>query len=421
MNKKHLGESGARELVQMVHDNADNIATLAEISEGLSAIKADKSELDTAYERTWSIPSYTALQELVRSGRHLTKLRYGDIFVIDAAEHTSTYSDGETTITADDRPLTEYRFKVIGRDEEELADPTLSHSLTLKCIEAQWPKRYNREALLVAQQAMPAGVYTVTVPADCGFKTEEAVFKIGVTQPLSAGDWVAFGNSATVSAGSPVRYSLDTSIDGVSFTGSFATADDLEEKGDQYTSLGNADGSVAGINFFAHALVGGSEYSLSDIKVWIGSDKSAAELEAEWASSAPYAIKPKSFDDGFLYLLDPDFVEILAPVKKKTLEYAIDGTATLVESVETAFLESYTEMMGDYVATWQIDGVDSGHVYEGSRYGYYNCFGIDMIDDDDKAHMQIIRSAHCYYNTPLKMGKYTTSFTPYAFPCVVIA
>ena len=41
MNRKYIGEGGARELVTMVHDNADNIAALAEISEGLSAIKAD--------------------------------------------------------------------------------------------------------------------------------------------------------------------------------------------------------------------------------------------------------------------------------------------------------------------------------------------------------------------------------------------
>lgn len=309
--------------------NDEEIATLA--------------EFDTAYERTWYIASYAELVQLVKSGRHLKKLRYGDIIVIPAADHSQQVEGASLEMGTN--TLTAYRFHVHGLDEEELVDQTLEHSLTLKCIEPVFQKYYNREVLFVAQETMPAGVYLITVPPDCGYKTEEAVFKVGVTQALDAGDWVAFNGPSNIYFTSNGAFTLYTSLgSSVTFKGNFATDDDLTENAEQYTELGDADGSVTGINFFAHAMGGGSEYSLSDIRVWANSSQSAAQLEANWTSAAPYAIKPKSFDDGFLYLLDPAFVAVLKPVKKKTLEFALDGTVTLVESNETAFLKLHRDL-----------------------------------------------------------------------------
>lgn len=388
--------------------NDEEIATLA--------------EFDTAYERTWYIASYAELVQLVKSGRHLKKLRYGDIFVIPAADHSQQVEGASLEMGTN--TLTAYRFRVHGLDEEELVDQTLEHSLTLKCIEPVFQKYYNREVLFVAQETMPAGVYLITVPPDCGYKTEEAVFKVGVTQALDAGDWVAFNGPSNIYFTSNGAFTLYTSLgSSVTFKGNFATDDDLTENAEQYTELGDADGSVTGINFFAHAMGGGSEYSLSDIRVWANSSQSAAQLEANWTSAAPYAIKPKSFDDGFLYLLDPDFVAILKPVKKKTLEFALDGTVTLVESNETAFLESYTEISGAYNSSWAIDGNPTGYIFEGAKYGYYNHFGADMIDEEGTAYNQLLRSTHPHYNIPLVKGRNSTETVGghYAFPCVVIA
>lgn len=388
--------------------NDEEIATLA--------------EFDTAYERTWSIASYAELVQLVKSGRHLKKLRYGDIIVIPAADHSQQVEGA--ALSTGSNTLTSYRFRVHGLDEEETVDQTLEHSLTLKCIEPAFRKYYNREVLFVAQEAMPAGVYLITIPPDCGYKTEEAVFKVGVTQALETGDWVAFGGPSNIHFTTNGAFTLYTSLGGsVTFKGNFATDDDLVENAEQYTELGDADGSVTGINFFAHAMTGGSEYSLSDVRAWANSNQSAAQRETNWTSSAPYAIKPTSFDDGFLYLLDPDFVSILKPVKKKTLEFALDGTVTLVESNETAFLESYTEMSGAYNSSWLIDGVPTGYVFEGAKYGYYDHFGCDMIDEEGTAYNQLLRSTHPHYNIPLVKGRNSeeTVGGHYAFPCVVIA
>lgn len=388
--------------------NDEEIATLA--------------EFDTAYERTWYIASYAELVQLVKSGRHLKKLRYGDIIVIPAADHSQQVEGASLEMGTN--TLTAYRFHVHGLDEEELVDQTLEHSLTLKCIEPVFQKYYNREVLFVAQETMPAGVYLITVPPDCGYKTEEAVFKVGVTQALDAGDWVAFNGPSNIYFTSNGAFTLYTSLgSSVTFKGNFATDDDLTENAEQYTELGDADGSVTGINFFAHAMGGGSEYSLSDIRVWANSSQSAAQLEANWTSAAPYAIKPKSFDDGFLYLLDPAFVAVLKPVKKKTLEFALDGTVTLVESNETAFLESYTEISGAYNSSWAIDGNPTGYIFEGAKYGYYNHFGADMIDEEGTAYNQLLRSTHPHYNIPLVKGRNSieTVGGHYAFPCVVIA
>lgn len=404
MNRKYIGEGGARELVTMVHDNADNIAALAEISEGLSAAKADRTELDTAYERTWQIGSYSELQALVRTGRHLTKLRYGDIIVVSVSGSS----------------LSEWRFMVRGKDEDKPSNPDFTHSLTLKLIEPIFRSEegFGREALSLFPEGLAAGVYQVELPGFDTIYSDCSYLYFRITEDLAA-------------AG--VRYiALDIkngTIQGFE-TAPGQTVSSLVEsikvrpETVEIIPLGVADGSEDGLNIFSRALLGGGEYSHSDLRSWLNSSASAEERAASYgaADKTEFALEPAVYDKGFLAYLEPDFLAVLGAVDKTTIEYHTDGSTFAVTNEEKAFLESYSEITGHSPL---VETTSGQMVSEGDKYGFYNEFPPVMTDSDGNAVTELLRTTHPNDLVPLRFAYETKAAqgadkNTYLFPCVCI-
>lgn len=197
------------------------------------------------------------------------------------------------------------------------------------------------------------------------------------------------------------------------------------------TVLGTADGNTPGINIISRAIQGEGIYSKSNAYEWMNSSLSAADREAAWTNHGnDFAIKPtvlgNSFENGFLYQLDPAFVAILGEVKKTNIEYNLDGTAVVRESNDKVFIESYAELTGvtePYAVVTPTGGGDPVIMTEGSKYGYYDRFSEEGHAENGSPRKTLLRTCTPGDLTPVTYGisqRYIHEERAYAFPCVCV-
>ena len=274
----------------------------------VSGLKADniKEAVDELNAKSFDascLESWDELKHLVRSGRASEFIKIGDRF----------------TCNRNGKELT---WIVIGIDTDKPADKNLKHSLTLQldeCI-SNIPFTVPEAGCFLFTPLIPGNYYVgltnyADTPDYYGLTVEEEI-KEDCLLRFSEGKVYVYNKDRT------------TIISTLDITSSSKNKSDMTGK------------EITPANYRIHNNMGNLDYSKSDIRQWLNSDKSGW-----WESKSLCSLVPKDYLSvpGFMNGVDEDFLNAVNPVVKVTV--LPDGKT--VETADKFFLISSEEIYAE--------------------------------------------------------------------------
>lgn len=250
-------------------------------------------------------------------------------------------------------------WDIIGFDCDTPVNPGLTHSMTLQLHDGWKSLQFDAaEALYYCETELAAGTYNFTLLA--GYDTTYGggkTFSFTLSKPVPVGGVVMF----------PWGYQKQAAETKISTYASRESTTVLESvsvtEGANGTSLGTADGKSANMNHTHRIRYGSNKYSTSAMRQLLNSDAAAGKV---WTPQTIFGRPPTwaATQNGFLSGLDPDFLAVVADVKKRTAPNTITDGGGYEDTVEKFFLLSRSEVYA---------GLENS-VNEGNPYPYYSDF-----------------------------------------------
>lgn len=315
-------------------------ADAAKVGEEISNLSTAISNLEGFVLGTANLKSWKEVQELVRAGLAPKVLKVGD----------------QLECQRDDVKLT---WDIIGFNCDTPVNPELTHSMTLQLHDGWKLLQFDTtEALYYCETELAAGTYNFTLLA--GYDTTYGggkTFSFTLSKPVPVGGVVMF----------PWEYQKQAAETKISTYASRESTTVLEfvsvTEGANGTSLGTADGKSANMNHTHCVRYGSNKYSTSAMRQLLNSDAAAGKV---WTPQTIFDRPPTwaATQNGFLSGLDPDFLAVVADVKKRTALNTITDGGGYEDTVEKFFLLSRSEVYA---------GLENS-VNEGNPYPYYSDF-----------------------------------------------
>lgn len=252
----------------------------------------------------------------------------------------------------------EILFEVVSLDYDAPVNEYLEHSVSL----------YTRDLLLYGsipfcspqklvsvREALPAGTYNITLDHGCYDNTtvEDSTYQFTTTREIPAGGgirhttmggWLSSGYGIShVTGGTFITYDASGNVieQGLACT-----------EGTGGTSLGTATASnptyrvTDSVNFTQRQNYGSNRNAHSANRKWLNSDAAGAasgQIASWWTASDEFDMPVRSTLPGFLHGMDPAFLAIVAPVRKRTALGIADGYG-YEDTEELVFEPSMTEL-----------------------------------------------------------------------------
>ena len=260
------------------------------------------------------------------------KVRNNDMSDINISDQYSC-NKGETTID----------FDVIGKNQNTPTSSLYTNTLTLR-THFQLPDVMQfdaPEAFYYCSSSLSADTYYVT--------RSSSNYSFTLTQSVPAGGQLVFVNSSTSQVSSYSSAYSRTAIETVTTS---------SETGG--TNLGTLQNNVksGNLNTYYRAMYGNGNWKESAIRQWLNSNKPAGE----WWEPQNNWDRPPAYADtinGFLYDLDPDFLEVVGLTTKITARNTVSDDGGTDTTEDLFFLLSQTEVYGGQAVT----GIDEGQAY----------------------------------------------------------
>lgn len=250
-------------------------------------------------------------------------------------------------------------WDIIGLDCDTPVNPGLTHSMTLQLHDGWKSLQFDAaEALYYCETELAAGTYNFTLLA--GYDTTYGggkTYSFTLANAVPAGGVIMFPweyqkQAAETKISTYASRESTTVIESVSVT-----------EGANGTSLGTADGKSANMNHTHRIRYGSNKYSTSAMRQLLNSDAAAGKV---WTPQTIFDRPPTwaATQNGFLAVLDPDFLAVVADVKKRTALNTITDGGGYEDTIEKFFLLSRSEVYA---------GLENS-VNEGKPYPYYSDF-----------------------------------------------
>jgi len=311
-----------------------------DLVEEVNQVSEAISDLEGFVLGTANLKSWKEVQELVRAGLAPKILKVGD----------------QLECQRDGVKLT---WDIIGLDCDTPVNPGLTHSMTLQLHDGWKSLQFDAtEALYYCETELAAGTYNFTLLA--GYDTTYGggkTYSFTLANAVPAGGVIMF----------PWGYQKQAAETKISTYASRESTTVLESvsvtEGANGTSLGTADGKSANMNHVHRIRYGSNKYSTSAMRQLLNSDAAAGKV---WTPQTIFDRPPTwaATQNGFLSGLDPDFLAVVADVKKRTALNTITDGGGYEDTVEKFFLLSRSEVYA---------GLENS-VNEGNPYPYYSDF-----------------------------------------------
>ena len=309
-------------------------------AEKCNQLSKEISNLEGFVLGTANLKSWKEVQELIRAGLAPKILKVGD----------------QLECQRDGVKLT---WDIIGLDCDTPVNPGLTHSMTLQLHDGWKSLQFDAaEALYYCETELAAGTYNFTLLA--GYDTTYGggkTYSFTLANAVPAGGVIMFPwgyqkQAAETKISTYASREYTAVIESVSVT-----------EGANGTFLGTADGKSANMNHTHRIRYGSNKYSTSAMRQLLNSDAAAGKV---WTPQTIYDRPPKwaATQNGFLAGLDPDFLAVVADVKKRTALNTITDGGGYEDTVEKFFLLSRSEVYA---------GLENS-VNEGNPYPYYSDF-----------------------------------------------
>ena len=309
-------------------------------AEKCNQLSKEISNLEGFVLGTANLKSWKEVQELIRAGLAPKILKVGDQF--------ECQRDG-----------VKLTWDIIGLDCDTPVNPGLTHSMTLQLHDGWKSLQFDAaEALYYCETELAAGTYNFTLLA--GYDTTYGggkTYSFTLANAVPAGGVIMFPwgykkQAAETKISTYASRESTTVIESVSVT-----------EGANGTSLGTADGKSANMNHTHRIRYGSNKYSTSAMRQLLNSDAAAGKV---WTPQTIYDRPPTwaATQNGFLAGLDPDFLAVVADVKKRTALNTVTDGGGYEDTVEKFFLLSRSEVYA---------GLENS-VNEGNPYPYYSDF-----------------------------------------------
>lgn len=253
----------------------------------------------------------------------------------------------------------EILFEVVSLDYDAPVNEYLEHSVSLYTRDLPLYGSIpfcSPQKLVSVREALPAGTYNITLDHGCydGTTVEDSTYQFTTTREIPAGGgirhtamggWASGGaySVARVLAGTFITYDADYNVieQGLVTT-----------EGTGGTSLGTATASdptyrvTDSVNFTQRQIYGSNRNAHSANKKWLNSDAAGAgsgQIASWWTASDEFDMPVRSTLPGFLHGMDPAFLAIVAPVRKRTALGIADGYG-YEDTEELVFEPSMTEL-----------------------------------------------------------------------------
>ena len=269
---------------------------------------------------------------------------------------SGTPAEGDAVVVHE--VASEIMFEVVSLDYDVPVNEYLEHSVSL----------YTRDILLYSsipfcaaqklvsvREALPAGTYNITLDHGCYDTTtaEDSTYQFTTTQTIPAGggirhttmgEWLSSGYGVShITGGTFITYDASGNVieQGLACT-----------EGTGGTSLGTATASnptyrvTDSVNFTQRNRYGSNRNAHSANRKWLNSDAAGAasgQVASWWTASDEFDLPVKSTLPGFLHGMDPAFLAIMAPVRKRTALCVADGYG-YEDTEELVFEPSMTEL-----------------------------------------------------------------------------
>lgn len=250
-------------------------------------------------------------------------------------------------------------WDIIGLDCDTPVNPSLTHSMTLQLHDGWKTLQFGApEALYYCETELAAGTYNFALLAgyDAAYGGGKT-YSFTLANAVPAGGVIMFPwgyqkQAAEIKISTYASRESTTVLESVSVT-----------EGSDGTSLGTADGNSANMNHTHRIRYGSNKYSTSAMRQLLGSDAAAGKV---WTPQTIFDRPPSwaATQNGFLAGLDPDFLAVVADVKKRTALNTITDGGGYEDTVEKFFLLSRSEVYA---------GLENS-VNEGEPYPYYADF-----------------------------------------------
>lgn len=276
-------------------------------------------------------------------------------------------------------------LEALGPDYDHAVNPAVEHtySFMFRDVLSYGALPFCPAQLLKAIAAdeypsgLPAGTYHLTLDhgAYNGGTTQDGSYQLTTTLPIPVGGGIRHSTIGTYYSAS-ADYTKEKILTGT-WTTYAANGEILESglattEGTSGTSLGTATSETRSYMVGVHLNStkrswGGSNYVLgSVILMWLTSALAGAASGAVaswWRRVTEFDLPVKTTLPGFLHGLDPELVDCIEPVYKRTLLHAWDhtGTETYIDAVMTLWQPSMTELgyganSGVYETSPKADG-----------------------------------------------------------------
>lgn len=260
------------------------------------------------------------------------KVRDNDMSDISISDQYSC-NKGETTID----------FDVIGKNQNTPTSSLYTNTLTLR-THFQLPDALQfdaPEAFYYCSSSLSAGTYYVT--------RSSSNYRFTLTQSVPAGGQLVFVNSSTSQVASYSSATSRTVIETVTTS-----------SGTSGTNLGTLQNNAksGNLNTYYRAMYGNNNWKESALRQWLNSNKPAGE----WWQPQNNWDRPPAYADtinGFLYDLDPEFLEVVGLTSKITVRNTVSDGGGTDTTEDLFFLLSQTEVYGGQAVT----GIDEGQAY----------------------------------------------------------
>lgn len=335
------------------HNAAGQKITGTLLSQPTTATAETIKEGFTAYNSNGDL--ITGAIPLSSWGQLRQKVRNNDMADISIGDQYGTFYQSKL-----------YIFDVIGKNIDTPANPNLSHALTLR-VHSLLPDDLifdAIEALYACQtSALNAGTYY--------YVQSHTRYTFTLTQSVPVGGQLVCTDNATLQ--SYASGSSTIPIETVSVT-----------SGRSGTYLGEVEyktrsGNLNTDNSRRH---GSNDWRTSAIRQWLNSNKPAGQW---WEPQTPWDRPPAYAEtaNGFLYDLDPEFLEVIGKTQVTTKYFdtstgAINGTYT-------------TE---DYFFLMSVSQVSSDYSGEGTKYTSYSDKASRIMYKNGSARSYWLRSPH---------------------------
>ena len=269
---------------------------------------------------------------------------------------SGTPAEGDAVVVHE--VASEIMFEVVSLDYDVPVNEYLEHSVSL----------YTRDLLLYGsipfcspqklvsvREALPAGTYNITLDHGCYDNTtvEDSTYQFTTTREIPAGGgirhttmggWLSSGYGIShVTGGTFITYDASGNVieQGLACT-----------EGTSGTSLGTATASnptyrvTDSVNFTQRQIYGSNRNAHSANRKWLNSDAAGAasgQIASWWTASDEFDMPVRSTLPGFLHGMDPAFLAIVAPVRKRTALGIADGYG-YEDTEELVFEPSMTEL-----------------------------------------------------------------------------